>query len=373
MAPPKPVGLYLHIPFCARKCAYCDFASFAGQEEEMPAYVDRLTAEMVEKSRQADYEIQTLYIGGGTPSLLPPPLMARVLEQAHRCFAFAPGAECSCECNPGTLTRDFLSVLRSGGVNRISMGAQASQPALLGLLGRIHSWDQVLSSMALCREMGFENLNLDLMLGLPGQTEAMVRETLEKALALSPTHLSCYGLILEEGTRMKAQVDAGVWTLPDEDTERRQYECCREMLLSDGFRQYEISNFALPGRECRHNVDCWKRKEYLGLGSAACGFIGAVRYQNPPALADYLAGMPAEETVISPADARFESMMLGLRMMDGVSETAFYAMHGVSIAEAFGKQLQKPLREGLIAWKNGAVRLTRSGLDMQNRVLVELL
>lgn len=373
MAPRKPVGLYLHIPFCARKCAYCDFASFAGREADMPEYVARVAAEMREKSRLADFEIQTLYIGGGTPSLLPPPLMEKVLHEAHRCFSFAPGAECSCECNPGTLTRDFLAVLRRWSVNRISMGAQASQPQLLEMLGRIHSWEQVVSSAALCREMGFDNLNLDLMLGLPGQTEAMVQETLEKALALSPTHLSCYGLILEEGTRMKARVDAGAWTLPDEDEERRQYERCRETLSAHGFRQYEISNFALPGFECRHNTDCWKRKEYLGIGSAACGFIGNTRYQNPPALSDYLRGTAAEETVISPADARFESMMLGLRMMAGVSEADFLQMHGMSIADAFGPQLQKPLREGLICWENGVIRLTRAGMDMQNRVLVELL
>lgn len=373
MAARKPVGLYLHIPFCVRKCAYCDFASYAGRETDMPAYIARMQEEILEKSQQDAFEVQTLYIGGGTPSLLPAPLMEELLATVHRCFPFAQDAECSCECNPGTLTRPFLAALRRGGMNRLSLGAQTSQPELLQMLGRIHTWKQVEESVALCREMGFQNLNLDLMLGLPGQSEAMVHETLEQALRLSPTHLSCYGLILEEGTRMKAQVDAGIWQLPEEETERRQYECCREMLLAHGFQQYEISNFALPGYACRHNVDCWKRREYLGIGSAACGFLGAVRYQNPPSLSDYLAKKPAEETRLSPEDERFESMMLGLRMMEGVSERAFEQMHGVTIAQAFGSALQKPLQEGLIEWQNGFVRLTRGGMDMQNRVLVELL
>ena len=368
----SPIGLYVHIPFCARKCAYCDFASFAGREADQAAYVDRLIREMGERSRP-DLPIGTLYIGGGTPSLLPAPLMERLLQALHRHFSFTADAECSCECNPGTVTADFLRVLRQSGINRLSLGAQARQMRLLGLLGRIHTWDQVVSSVSLARDAGFGNINLDLMLGLPGQTVKDVEETLAAALALKPTHLSCYGLIVEEGTPMKAQVDSGAWTLPDEDTERAMYETCRQTLAAHGFVQYEISNFALPGFACRHNCDCWQRKEYLGLGSAACGFLGNVRYQNPPSLDDYLDGKPAEETVLTPEDARFESIMLGLRMMDGVSEEAFRAMHGVSLDEAFPHCMDKPIRDGLLTRENGFLRLTRRGMDVQNRVLVEFL
>ncbi|MBR1585003.1 MAG: radical SAM family heme chaperone HemW [Clostridia bacterium] len=368
----KQVGLYVHIPFCARKCAYCDFASFAGREADMAPYVDRLLREMAQKSDDG-LEIATLYVGGGTPSLLPDQLMARVLNGLHRSFSFSENAECSCECNPGTVTKEFLAVLKAGGINRLSFGAQASQERLLRLLGRIHTWAQVEASVELAREAGFSNINLDLMLGLPTQTLADVRQTLRSALALSPTHLSCYGLIVEEDTPMKARIDQGLWELPEEEAERAMYEACRETLSAHGFSQYEISNFALPGFACRHNVDCWKRKEYFGLGSAACGFLSGVRYQNPPSLTDYLAGVPAEETAISPADARFESVMLGLRMTEGLSEEEFFRMHGVTIDQAFGTKMEASIRAGLLIRENGRMRLTRRGMDVQNRVLVDFL
>ena len=368
----REIGLYIHIPFCVRKCAYCDFASYAGREEEMVPYTERLIAEMRRRARP-DYRVATLYIGGGTPSLLPPRLMAGVLQAARESFSFLPGAECTCECNPGTISEEFLCVLRAGGINRLSLGAQASQPRLLSLLGRIHTWEDVVRGAALARRASFENLNLDLMLGLPTQTPEDAAGALEAALALSPTHLSCYGLIVEEGTPLKARVDQGEWTLPSEEAERAMYDGCREALARRGYAQYEISNFALPGFACRHNMDCWRRKEYVGVGSAACGFLGDIRYQNPPGLSDYLNGKAPEITRISPADARFESVMLGLRMTEGVSEAEFQRMHGLSLQEAFGPRLQKPLREGLVSWEKGRLRLTRRGMDMQNRVLVELL
>ena len=368
----KEIGLYIHIPFCVRKCAYCDFASFAGREKDMSAYVDKVIEEAHNRA-DSDFSVATCYIGGGTPSLLPPKEMDRLLQGVRGVYHFLPNAECSCECNPGTVTEAFLTVLKQNGINRLSFGAQAYQERLLKLLGRIHTWNQVQESVRLARACGFENINLDLMLGLPEQTLEDVKETLAAALVLSPAHLSCYGLIVEEGTKMHAMVESGAWKLPDEDTERAMYEACRETLFQHGFTQYEISNFALPGRECRHNVDCWKRKEYIGLGSAACGFLGNMRYQNPPELDDYLAGKPAEETVISAEDARFESVMLGLRMMEGVSERDFYRMHGVTLREAYGKRLEKPLAQGLVEWQDGFLRLTRRGMDVQNSVLVELL
>ena len=181
---------------------------------------------------------------------------------------------------------------------RLSFGAQASQPHLLNMLGRIHTWNDVISSVHLAREIGFENINLDLMLGLPGQTPEDVRQTLQQALALQPTHLSCYGLIVEEGTKMHRQVQQGLWQLPDEETERAEYALCQDALQANGFEQYEISNFAKPGYRCRHNWDCWQRVPYIGIGSAACGFMGNIRYQNPPALSDYLKGMPPTEETI---------------------------------------------------------------------------
>ena len=367
-------GLYLHIPFCKSKCAYCDFASYPGKESLMASYAQRLMDEIREKA--AAYPsavIRTLFIGGGTPSLFPPEEMGKVLGCLREHFPFLPDAECTCECNPGTVTAAFLSVLRENGINRLSMGVQACQPGLLKMLGRIHTWEDAVASVKLANSLGFHNLNLDLMLGLPGQTEAQVEETLQKALSLSPTHLSCYGLIVEEGTPLAAQVEKGLWQLPDEDTERRQYALCREILSAHGFRQYEISNFALPGYHCRHNMDCWQRREYIGIGCAACGFMGNLRWQNPPSLEDYLSGCAPLEERITPEDARFESMMLGLRTMEGVHEDVFFKAHGITLENAFGEKLKKPLREGLIQWQEGRVFLTEQGMSLQNRVLVELL
>ncbi len=368
----KEIGLYLHIPFCASKCAYCDFASYPGREDAFVPYVDKVLSEM-ERRGQKDVGVVTLYIGGGTPSLLPPALMDRLLGGVRRHFCVLPDAEWTCECNPGTVTGEFLAVLREHGVNRLSMGAQACQDRLLKLLGRIHDWAQVVSSAELARQYGFDNLNLDLMLGLPTQTVQDAAASLQAALQLSPTHLSCYGLILEEGTPLERMVRDGVYALPDEDAEREMYELCRATLAQNGFQQYEISNFSRPGFACRHNLDCWRRKEYVGLGCAACGFLGNIRYQNPPDLSDYLGGKAPQETAITPEEARFESVMLGLRTMEGVPEKDFFQMHGVSLRDAFGDRLQKPLRQGLIEWKDGCLRLTRRGMDVQNAVLVELL
>lgn len=366
-------GLYIHIPFCQSKCAYCDFASFAGREIDMPAYADAVVAELKTRAGQTPREIATLYIGGGTPSLLPPALMDKILRAARDCFPFSPNAECTCECNPGTLTPSFLSMLRENGVNRLSFGAQAAQPGLLRMLSRIHTWTDVERSAALARDAGFANINLDLMLGLPGQTARDVSETLQRALALSPTHLSCYGLIVEEGTPLQRQVAQGVWTLPDEEIERAEYELCRRVLAAHGFEQYEISNFALPGFACRHNCDCWRRREYIGVGSAACGFVENTRYQNPRGLTAYLRGDAAESADVSPEEARFESVMLGLRMTAGVSDAEFTRMHGMTLRQAFGAKLDGPIRDGLLIWRGDALCLTRRGMDLQNRVLVELL
>lgn len=368
----REVGLYLHIPFCVRKCAYCDFPSFAGREKDMEAYAEKLCQEL-RSYREQPFVLSSLYIGGGTPSLLPSALMGQILDTVRDCFAFVPGAECSCECNPGTVTAEKLCTLREGGINRLSFGAQVSQQRLLTLLGRIHTWEQVEEAVALARESGFTNYNLDIMLGLPTQTAEDVRETLGKALALRPKHMSCYGLIVEEGTPLEARVSAGTWVLPDEETERAEYETCRQILSAHGFEQYEISNFALPGFACRHNLDCWRRREYIGVGSSACGFLGNKRYQNPRDLSDYLAGAAPEVTEISPEDARFETMMLGLRTMEGVREEDFFRAHGITLREAFGSKLQASLRAELVRWENGRVFLTRKGMDLQNRVLVDLL
>ena len=367
-------GLYLHVPFCKSKCAYCDFPSFAGCEKEMPRVIDRMCAELFDcRNAFPDTLVETMYIGGGTPSLLPPKLMGRLLQTAREAFPFSPDAEISCEMNPGTVTPEFLSVCAENGVNRVSLGAQSSLDHLLSSIGRIHTFRQVREAADLLRSFGLTNFNLDMMLGLPGQTMEDVRQTLDDFLALSPAHLSCYALIVEEGTLMEKKVDSGEWTLPDEDTERDMYELARETLEKNGYRQYEISNFARDGFVCRHNRDCWLRHEYLGVGAAACGFIGNVRTRNPGTIPGYLRGDPQEQTILTEEDARFESVMLGLRLTEGLPESVFRKAHGISFREAFGEKLDVPLNDGRLLFENGVLRLTRYGMDVMNSVLVELM
>ena len=369
-----PIGLYVHVPFCVSKCAYCDFASYAGREADIPRYVDAVIREITRRGAETGHpKADTIFLGGGTPSLLDEFQATRILDALFAAFPIEEGAEITCECNPGTLTTPFAKALGKAGVNRLSLGAQATQARLLRLIGRVHDWEQVIASVEIARQAGFDNMNLDLMFGLPSQTVADWRETLEAALALSPTHLACYGLIVEEGTPICRDVTAGKLALPDEEIEREMYELARQMLAEHGFHQYEISNFAREGYACRHNVGCWTRVPYLGFGSAAHSFFEQCRTMNPSTIDAYLAGEEPETEQISKKEARFEGMMLGLRMTRGVKNEDFTRMHGMGIREAFGEKLDKPIGSGLLQWHEGALRLTRLGMDLQNSVLVDLM
>jgi oxygen-independent coproporphyrinogen-3 oxidase len=370
----QPIGLYVHVPFCASKCAYCDFASYAGREADIPRYVDAVVREITRRGAETGHpRADTIFLGGGTPSLLDESQATRVLDALFATFPMEEGAEITCECNPGTLATPFVQALRKAGVNRLSLGAQAAQARLLRLIGRVHNWEQVIASVEIARQAGFDNINLDLMFGLPSQAVADVRETLAAALALSPTHLACYGLMVEEGTPICRDIAAGKLALPDVEVEREMYELVRQTLAEHGFHQYEISNFAREGYACRHNVGCWTRVPYLGFGSAAHSFFQECRTMNPAKLDAYLAGEGPQTEQISREEARFESMMLGLRMTRGVKNEDFTRMHGMSIREAFGEKLDKPINGGLLEWHEGGLRLTRLGMDLQNSVLVDLL
>jgi oxygen-independent coproporphyrinogen III oxidase len=362
------------MPFCRSKCAYCDFASYAGREADVPRYVDAVVREITRRGEETGHpRADTIFLGGGTPSLLDEFQMARILVTLTEAFPIEAGAEITCECNPGTLTPTFARELRKAGVNRLSLGAQAKQSHLLRVLGRIHDWEDVIASVRSARRAGFDNINLDLMFGLPEQTVADWRETLVAAIALRPTHLACYGLIIEEGTPISRDVAAGRLALPDEETEREMYELARQTLAEHGYEQYEVSNFARPGYACRHNIGCWTRVPYLGFGSAAHSFFNECRTMNPPSLDAYLAGERPKTEYISRAEARFESLMLGLRMTRGVKDEDFARTHGMGIRAAFGEKLDKPIAAGLLEWHNGDLRLTRLGMDLQNSVLIELM
>ena len=385
-----------------------------GREADIPRYVETVVREITRRGTETGHPVaDTIFLGGGTPSLLDEFHVTRILDALFEAFPIEAGAEITCECNPGTLgipnrtsddphplplsrerargadgphplpfsqrerggvvTTPFAQALRKAGVNRLSIGAQAKQPRLLRLLGRIHDWEEVVASVEIARQAGFDNINLDLMFGLPSQTVADVRETLEAAIALAPTHLSCYDLIVEEGTPIYRDINVGKLALPDEEVDRDMYELTRQMLAEHDFHQYEISNFAREGYACRHNVGCWTRVPYLGFGCAAHSFFEQCRTMNPSEIDAYLAGEEPKKEQISKEEARFESMMLGLRMTRGVKDGDFARMHGMSIREAFGEKLDKPIAAGLIEWHKGAMRLTRLGMDLQNSVLVDLM
>lgn len=376
--------LYIHIPYCRQKCRYCDFASYAGQEGSMAAYVDAVLREADAMAPYAkDAPIQTVFIGGGTPSTLPAELLKKLLTGLHQHFDMPAGIEFTSEANPGTLTPEWLEASICGGVNRISMGMQACQPELLRTLGRIHTYDDVMESAALARKMGINNLSVDLMFGLPGQTLQMWQESLSAALALNVEHLSCYGLIPEDSTPLKRDLDAKHLFLPDEAEERQMYDDTLRILAQHGYQQYEISNFAKPGRECRHNIGYWTRVPYIGLGASAASFLptksGGLRLTNPASIREYIAMTEdnawrrRERTSLLPEDARFESLMLGLRMTCGVSETDFAAMHGIKLDDYCGDILRRQEQRGLLLHRDDRWALTRRGMDVQNAILVEIM
>ena len=290
----RGLGLYVHIPFCATKCSYCDFASFPGQMHLREAYVSRLTEEIASRAEALGHpEADSLFIGGGTPSLLMPRQMEKLLRAVRDSFPLSSGAELTCEANPGSLSGPLLDVLVAGGVNRLSLGAQSAEKRLLAVLGRRHSWEDVARSVSLARSHGIGNINIDLMIGVPGQSLSDWRRTLDAALGLSPQHLSCYGLIVEEGTALADRIAAGELSLPGEADERAMYDHALEALAGAGYQHYEISNFAKPGYACRHNVACWQRRDYHGFGSAAHSLEGGrVRLSNPESISGYLRGSP---------------------------------------------------------------------------------
>lgn len=383
-----PLELYIHLPFCRSKCLYCDFASWAGQDAHMDAYVGDVLLEAQARAEElgAIAPMSTAFLGGGTPSILAAPLLQKLLEGVQALFPLAQGAEFTSEANPGTITAEWLDIAVACGVNRLSLGMQALQPELLRTLGRIHDFRQVEQAVRMAREAGLQNISLDLMFGLPGQTLAMWQETLAAALSLHPQHLSCYGLIPEEGTPLMNQLASGTLKLPEEDVERQMYDNCLKILQAHGMEQYEISNFALPGRACQHNLGYWRQIPYLGLGASATSMLPCsgpetayTRQTNPRSIASYRAMIRAESWQqrdverVSPAEARFETMMLGLRTTAGVSEKEFERMHGMVLQACYGSRLAALQNRGLLEHADGRWFLTRRGMDIQNSVLVELM
>lgn len=380
----RPLQIYIHIPFCVRKCAYCDFLSFAAEEETKRAYIRMLLREIEAWEDRGDVCISTVFFGGGTPSVLPAEDIAAVLAALEKKFPFEEKAEITVECNPGTLTADRLKSYRQAGINRLSIGLQSAQEAELKLLGRIHTWEEFLESYRLSRAAGFQNINVDLMSALPGQSRETWRDTLEKVLALSPEHISAYSLIIEEGTPFyeRYQADAlrrergdACEILPSEEEERAMYHLTEKLLSERGYARYEISNYALPGFACRHNCGYWERREYKGFGLGAASLVDHTRFSNTSDMQKYLAGRWTGEAPqhLTREEEIEETMFLGLRLRAGVSFARFRESFGAEMEEIYGEVLQKAERQGLLVRTKEAVRLTEYGTDISNYVLAEFL
>lgn len=377
--------LYIHIPFCVRKCAYCDFLSAPADQDTIAQYMDALKKQLVRQAASFQNKVvDSVFVGGGTPTVLRTAQLAELLETVQNNYAFAKNAEITVEANPGTITEQKARVLVDGGVNRVSLGLQSASEQELRLLGRIHTYDDFLRSYGLLREAGIHNLNVDLMSALPGQTIASYEKTLHQVLSLHPEHISAYSLIIEEGTPFYEQYredeklrDAGEIPniLPGEEEERAMYELTGALLADYGYERYEISNYAKAGYECRHNIGYWTGEEYLGLGLGASSYIEETRFCNTSDLREYLTGdfAPREVQHLSKNDRMAEFFYLGLRMTAGVAKAEFVHRFGLDPEAVYGDVLKDLATQKLLDDTGTHYRLTPFGRDVSNQVLYRFL
>lgn len=371
--------LYLHIPFCVKKCAYCDFLSFPSGQELQRQYAKRLMEDIdCMGKKYGDIPVDTIFIGGGTPSVPESRLIVDLMEHVNRAFQISDGAEISMEANPGTVTREKLKEYRRAGINRISFGLQSANDRELKLLGRIHTWAEFLESFALARECGFTNLNIDLMSALPGQTCESWKDTLKRVTDLEPEHISAYSLIIEEGTPFgeKYGSEEGRKLLPDEDSEREMYHETKRFLRECGYERYEISNYAKPGRECRHNIGYWTGVPYLGLGLGASSYMNGSRFAVSSDMQQYLEEKPGTFTDVeklTKKDMEEEFFYVGLRMVSGVSLTEFKERFGVSAQEVYPGLMETFVEEKAAEFRGDRFVLTDYGLDVSNYIMAQFL
>ncbi|HHV63177.1 MAG TPA: radical SAM family heme chaperone HemW [Firmicutes bacterium] len=393
--PGDGVAVYVHIPFCVRKCYYCDFNSYPlddddGDGDAARAYVDALVREAAlngEQLAQRGLEVRTLYIGGGTPTSLHARLLARVLAGLGRNLPVRRDAEITVEANPGTLDGAKLEAMLDAGVNRLSLGAQAMDDDLLARIGRIHRVGDFLESFAAARRAGFQNINVDLIFALPGQDLARWRETLEAVVALAPEHISTYNLVIEEGTRFGRELEAGILQPVDEELDADMYQLAIDYLAERGYEHYEISNFALPGHSCLHNITYWRNEAYLGLGAGAHSHFDGKRYSNVLLPGDYVTRIEgglspvAEVEQVTVETEKRDTVILGLRMLRGVLDSEFYARFGIHLREAFGPEILELSNQGLLRVNEDGdninnidiIALTRRGLFLANEVFMRFL
>lgn len=402
----KPeLGIYIHIPFCIQKCLYCDFISFPNKLELQEKYVNKVMEEVEhEKELFKKYHVTTIYIGGGTPSAIESKYIKRVLEkikeninidehvvedvngeeyesntenEAEETDEFEK-IEVTIEVNPGTVTRQKLLEYKQVGVNRLSIGLQSTKGQLLKEIGRIHTYEDFAHTYELATEIGFQNINIDLMIGLPNQTIQDIKDSLQKIIHIGtqkPQHISVYSLIVESGTPMEKLIEKGILELPTDEEERKQYQYVKNMLELEGYKHYEISNFALYGKESKHNTNCWKQKEYIGFGVAAHSYIERKRFSNTADLGEYLESdwkkIKTVHEVQTQEEQEKEYMLLGLRQLEGVEVLKFKAKFGKNPIFVFREEIEKLVNEGLLEVDLDVIRLTRKGLDLANLVWEE--
>ena len=376
----KYVSLYVHIPFCVVKCKYCDFLSFDGESYgTMLRYVDCLCQEIkMYAPIVADYGVRSIFIGGGTPSLLDESLITNIMAFIRRYFHVEKNAEVTIEANPGTLRHQKLNGYKAAGINRISIGLQSCDDDMLKKLGRIHNFDQFVASYNAARRAGFQNINIDIMSGLPGQTIHTYVDTLSRVIEFGPEHISAYSLSIEEGTPF-AKDPQILSELPPEMVDRRMYEITKQLLAAHGYDRYEFSNYAKPGFACRHNIGYWKRTDYLGFGPSAASLFGNRRWTNTADRSLYLKACGAlekireDEEILSRQDAMEEFMFLGLRMTQGISTAEFEEKFGKEIHAVYGGVLKKYEAMHLLQEHSGRLALTRNGISVSNVILADFL
>ena len=367
------LSLYVHIPFCVRKCLYCDFLSFGDKESLMEDYFKALSKEIKESAGDyRDREVKTVFFGGGTPSLPNAEYICNILSDIRDGYKLSENAEISLELNPGTASFDKMRSYKDAGFNRLSIGAQSMKDDELKRLGRIHDHETFLETFELARQAGFSNINIDLMSGIPGQKPEDFLYNLEKAVELSPEHISAYSLIVEEGTPFyEMELD-----LPTEDEDRQMYHETKSYLESKGYHRYEISNYALDGFDCRHNKVYWKRGDYLGLGLGASSMVSDVRWKNESDIGTYInnpADSKKDIQELSENECMEEFMFLGLRLVEGVSTKEFERQFGCNIRDVYGNVIDKYLEMGLLEFSGDYLRLTEKGLDVSNTVMADFL
>ena len=374
----KELGIYIHIPFCKQKCYYCDFISFANKNEKQEQYIKAIKKE-IDTYEFEKYNVTTIYIGGGTPSYIESKYIVELIEKLKSKLTNNETKfdkiEITIEVNPGAVTKQKLQDFKSCGINRLSIGLQTTNNNLLKQIGRIHTYEEFLETYNMAKEVGFENINVDLMLGLPNQTIKDLKDSLEKVIRLGATHISVYYLIVEEGTVISKLLDEEKIELPSEETEREMYWYVKNTLELNGYKHYEISNFAKENKYSKHNMNCWKQEEYIGLGVAAHSYLNDTRFSNANNIEDYINNVENKEIeeVQTLEDKQNEFMLLGLRMLDGVDIASFKQKFGQNPIYLYRDRLNKLVEDGLIVVDLNHIKLTNKGLDLANLVFEEFI